>query len=151
LFLGTFISPPLHFISKTKATAMDDLTKKHHNMFVAAACFNFIAALSLLKPSLLFDTLGIKPVPNEDLTLHITCLLIAFYGVMYYRASKDFVKNANAVEVGCIAKATVFCVTLLDIKLGYITWQILPVVSGDLIFAILFYKALADLYAAKKK
>ena len=130
---------------------MDDLTKKHHNMFVAAALFNWTAALSLLKPSFLFDTLGITPVPNEDLILHLCSLLIIFFGIAYYSASKDLNKNTNVIRLGMVAKATVFAVAVLDVALGYISWQIIIIISGDLVFAILFYKALQDVTDAAKK
>ena len=130
---------------------MDDLTKKYHSMFVAAAFFNWTAAIALLKPSILFGALGITPVPNQDFVLHLCSLLIAFFGSMYYSASKDLVNNANMVYAGLWAKAVVVAVAVLDVMLGYISWQILLIVSGDAIFSILFYKALQDLNTVKQK
>lgn len=81
--------------SHSSKIIMDDLTKKYRTLFVAAACFNWTAGILFLKPSLLFDALGITPVPSQDMILHLTSLSVFFYGIAYYMASKDFVKNEN--------------------------------------------------------
>jgi hypothetical protein len=129
----------------------DNITQKYHTLFVVGACFNWTAALSFVKPKLICNTLNITPVPTEDFILHIMCLLVALLGSMYYEASKDFPANANIVRYGSVAKALVFSVAVLDVVLGYLSWQILLVVSCDLMFAILYYKALQDLNATTMK
>lgn len=132
---------------------MDALTKKHHNMFVAAAAFNWVAGISFLKPIPMYEAMGITPIPDENSVLHILCLLIICFGFGYFKASKDFPGNASVIRLGMVAKALVVVVTAVDVALGVISWQVILAVSGDFIFSILFYKALQDLdtSSAKKK
>lgn len=130
---------------------MDQLTKKYHNMFVAAATFNWVVALSFIKPATICSLVGVTPVPNEDLMLHIFCLLVATFGVLYYETSKDFVGNANVIRVCMVAKLIVVLITVANVVMGTISWQIIPLVSGDAVFAFLFHNALQDLDATKKK
>ena len=73
------------------------------------------------------------------------------FEILYYCASKDLNKNANLIGLGMVAKAATFSITVLDVALRYISWQIILTISGDLIFAILFYKALQNVADTAKK
>ena len=129
---------------------MDDVTKKYSSMFVVAALFNWIVGFSFLKPRSAYEMMGVTQIPNEDMTLHVVCLIIILIGVEYYKASKDFPAQANVVRFGMYCKAGVVVLSIVDIALGYVDYKILQAASGELLFASLFYKALQDLDAAKK-
>jgi hypothetical protein len=109
-----------------------------------------VPAAIFLKPAFVCNLLGVSPVPNEDFILHLCCLLIVCFGIIYYRASTDFEKHKHDIEVGCICMTLVFLLGVLDVMLGYVNWPILLVLSGDLFFSILFFKALQDLNNAAK-
>lgn len=128
---------------------LEAVTKKHQKMFRSAALFNIVAGTAGLKQSL-WALLHVTPIPAEDLTLHTFVLLILTGGLGFYWASQDLPANANVIWLGIFLKAAVVSITILDIVLGVVSWQIMTTMSGDLIYSILFFRALQDVDMLKK-
>ena len=130
---------------------MDSLTKKHHTMFVTAAVYNWTVVLSLLKPSTLCGSLHVLPIPEEGVALHVLCAFVALLGYAYYQASKDVPANANIIWLGMVAKFSVNVIAVIDILLGFISWQAIFLAGGDLVYAGLFWQVLEDVKREKVK
>ena len=112
-------------------------------MLFSAACFNWLAALALLVfPGMLLQLFRITPLPTEPLFLHMFAVLVFVFGVGYYWASRDFMTNAPIVRLGMISKFAVVITGLVNTLLGNVSWQIMLLVSADLLYAILFFIAL---------
>lgn len=117
-------------------------------MLLSAACFNWLVALALLMvPAPLFQLFRVSPGPTEPLFLDLFAVLVFIFGVGYYWASRDFTANAPIVRLGMLGKLAVFITGFVHTLLGNVSWQILLLVSVDLLYAILFSAALK---AAKK-
>ena len=128
------------------ATKLAQVTKKHSNMFVAAALFNAVATICLVLPSMSTD-----PLPEAGFVTHLAALLVLAFGVGYYWASQDLPGNSNIILLGTVAKAAVVVMAVLDVLLGIVSWQDVVLVFGDFVFVLLFYKALQDLNKAKQE
>jgi hypothetical protein len=135
--------------SNTKA--MNQVTQKHSSVFVAGAIFNAVASLMLFLPSITFPILHITPIPAASFPIHVAAALVGFLGIGYYWASLDLPLHANIVQLGMTAKIGVVLLAVVDVLLGIISWQALLVVAGDVVFAFLFYQALAVLHKAKQQ
>jgi hypothetical protein len=120
---------------------MNESSRK--KMLFSAACFNWLVALALLAiPEKLFLLFHVTPLPTEPLFLHLFAVVVFVFGFGYYWAARDFVRNAPIVRLGMIGKLGVFVTGLLNALLGNVSWQILLLVSVDLLYAILFFIAL---------
>lgn len=119
-------------------------------MLISAAWFNWLAALALLLiPATLFQLFRITPLPTEPLFLHLFAVLVFVFGIGYYWAAKDFEKNAPIVRLGMIGKLAVFLTGLVNTLLGNVSWQIMLLVSVDLLYAVLFFMALKAVVRAQ--
>ena len=117
--------------------------KFRKKMLFSAACFNWLVALALLTfPAALLQLFRVSPLPTEPLFLHLFASIVFVFGIGYYWSSKDFAANAAIVRLGMIGKLAVFVTGLANALLGNVSWQILLLVSVDLLYAILFYIAL---------
>ena len=130
---------------------MDSLTKKHRTMLVTAAVYNWTVALAFLKPDIVCGFLQVSPIPEEGLALHVLVAFVALFGVAYYQASRDVPAHANLLWLGMVAKVLVNVITVMDILLGFISWQAIFVAVGDLVYAGLFYQVLDDVKREKVK
>jgi hypothetical protein len=112
-------------------------------MLISAACFNWLVAVALLIiPAKLFQLFSVTPLPTEPLFLHLFTALVFTFSMGYYWASQEFAANAPIVRLGMIGKLAVFLTGLANTLLGNVSWQILLLVSVDLLYAILFFIAL---------
>jgi hypothetical protein len=133
----------------TTNSGVSTVTQKHSTMFVAGAAFNAAAALMLLFPSFFYPMFQITPIPDPSFATHCAAGLVTVLGIGYYWASQDLPGNASIVRLGALGKAGVVVIAVVDVLLGIISWQSLLVLSGDFVFAVLFYQALLDLGKAK--
>lgn len=112
-------------------------------MLVSAALFNWLVAVALLIiPATLFQLFSVTPLPTEPLFLHLFAVVVFVFGIGYYWASREFSANAPIVRLGMIGKLAVFLTGLANTLLGNVSWQIMLLVSVDLLYAILFLMAL---------
>jgi hypothetical protein len=114
-----------------------------NKILFSAACFNWLVALALLVfPVMLLQLFRVTPLPTEPLFLHMFAALVFVFGVGYYWASRGFITNAPIVRLGMISKFAVVITGLVNTLLGNVSWQIMLLVSPDLLYGILFFIAL---------
>jgi hypothetical protein len=112
-------------------------------MFTTAAWFNWVAGLAVaVNVELLFGLFGITPLPTEPLFLQLFAWLVIVFGIGYFWASRDPVANVPVIKLGMIGKLSVVLVSLACVLTGSVSWQIMLLVSADLLYAILFWRAL---------
>ncbi len=84
----------------------------------------------------------ISPLPTETLFVRLFAGLVFVFGFGYYAAGNDLNTNAPVIRLGAIAKLSVVAIGAYELALGNISWQFMLLAGADLIFAILFFKAL---------
>ncbi|MEH6634244.1 MAG: hypothetical protein V7700_01940 [Halioglobus sp.] len=115
----------------------------HKLLFTVAAGFNWLVGLILFfNADLLLELLHITPVPIETTFLRLFAGLVFVFGFGYYAAGSDLKTNAPVIRLGGIAKLMVVAIAAYEVVLGNISWQLMLVASADLIFALLFFRAL---------
>ena len=112
-------------------------------MFATAAWFNWLAGLAVaVNAELLFGLFRITPLPTEPLFLQLFAWLVIVFGIGYFWASRDPVANVPVIKLGMIGKLSVVLVSLACVLAGSISWQIMLLMSIDLLYAIMFWRAL---------
>lgn len=112
-------------------------------LFTAAAIFNFAAGLSfLLAAQQVAQLIGMKPVPSDPLWLHFGAVLVLAFGWGYWRVAGDPVRNRPIIEMGILGKSLVVIAGYTDWLLGNVNWPFAALITGDLIFAALFWSYL---------
>ena len=81
-------------------------------------------------------------MPIETTFLRLFAGLVFVFGFGYYAAGSDLKTNAPVIRLGGIAKLMVVAIAAYEVVLGNISWQLMLVASADLIFALLFFRAL---------
>jgi hypothetical protein len=115
-------------------------------MFTTAAWFNWVAGGAVaVNVELLFGLFRITPLPTEPLFLQLFAWLVIVFGIGYFWASRDPVVNVPVIKLGMIGKLSVVLVSLACVLTGSISWQIMLLVSADLLYAILFWRALKSI------
>jgi apolipoprotein N-acyltransferase len=112
-------------------------------LFLTAAIFNWAAGLALVfNAPLLFSLFSISPAPAEPLFLQLFSWLVIVFGVGYYWVSRDPAANVPIIKLGILGKASVVLVSLACVLTSVVSWQIMLLTSVDLLYAILFWRAL---------
>ena len=112
-------------------------------MFTTAAWFNWLAGLAVaVNAELLFGLFRITPLPTEPLFLQLFAWLVIVFGIGYFWVSRDPVANVPIIKLGMIGKLSVVLVSLACVLTGSVSWQMMTLVSADLLYAILFWRAL---------
>ena len=109
-------------------------------LFGTAAFFNFAAAgaLLFLRP-VLAPLAGLEPVVGTNLVfLYMTAFLIATFGWAYARIAQDPRRFRPFIELGAIGKLLAVVAATGPWLAGEVRWPLPFVVSGDLVFALLF-------------
>ena len=115
-------------------------------MFTTAAWFNWLAGLAVaVNAGWLFSLFRITPLPTEPLFLQFFAWLVIVFGIGYFWASKDPVANVPIIKLGMLGKLSVVLVSLACVLTGSISWQMMLLVSVDLLYAILFWRALQSI------
>ena len=115
-------------------------------MFTTAAWFNWLAGLAVaVNAELLFGLFRITPLPTEPLFLQLFAWLVIVFGIGYFWVSRDPVANVPIIKLGMIGKLSVVLVSLACILTGSVSWQMMLLVSVDLLYAILFWRVLQTL------
>jgi hypothetical protein len=120
------------------------MTAKSQKLFFSvAAIFNWLVGLALFfNAALLLDLFHISPLPTETTFLRLFAGLVFMFGFGYYAAGNDLKTNAPVIRLGAFAKLSVVAIAAYEIILGNISWQLLLVAGADLVFAVLFFRAL---------
>ena len=120
--------------------------KAMRTMFLTGALFNWLVGLGLLfDAGLLFELLGVSPIPSEPLFVHLFAWLVIVFGVGYFWASRNPAGNIPIIKLGLLGKASVVLVCLAAVLMGTVSWRLLILASADLVYAILFWQALQAL------
>ncbi len=121
-------------------------SQSHRLMFTVAAIFNWVIGLGLLLDArLVLGLMGVSPLPAEPTFVRIVGGLVFLFGFWYYRAGSDLRGIASAIWLSAVAKIMVFTLGMFDVVMGDISWPWALPVSADLVFALLFMKALRSL------
>jgi hypothetical protein len=121
-------------------------SKSMRIMFTTAAWFNWVAGgVVAINVELLFGLFRITPLPTEPLFLQLFAWVIIVFGIGYFWASRDPVANVPVIKLGMIGKLSVVLVSLACVLTGSVSWQIMLLVSVDLLYAILFWRALKSI------
>ena len=112
-------------------------------MFTTAALFNWMAGGAVaINAVWLFGLFGVTPLPTEPLFLQFFAWLVIVFGIGYFWASRDPAANVPVIKLGMIGKLSVVLVSLACVLTGSVSWQLMILVSADLLYAILFWRAL---------
>ena len=115
-------------------------------MFTTAALFNWMAGGAVaINAVWLFGFFGVTPLPTEPLFLQLFAWLVIVFGIGYFWASRDPVANVPVIKLGMLGKLSVVLVSMACVLTGSVSWQFMLVVSVDLLYAILFWRALQTL------
>jgi len=117
--------------------------KTTKTLFLTAAIFNWAVGLALaFKAGLLFELFRVTPAPTEPLFLQLFAWLVVVFGIGYWWVSRDPAANAPIIKLGILGKISVFLAVLACVLMDAVSWQMLILASGDLVYAALFWRAL---------
>jgi hypothetical protein len=120
--------------------------KGNKTMFLTAAIFNWAVGLTLaFKAEFLFELFRVTPVPAEPLFLQLFSWLVIVFGIGYFWVSKDPAANVPVIKLGLLGKLSVVLVALVCVLAGTVSWQMMILASADLLYVILFWRALKGL------
>lgn len=117
-------------------------------MFLTAAIFNWLVGLALaFKAEFLFALFRVTPAPTEPLFLQLFSWLVIVFGIGYFWVYRDPAANAPIIKLGIIGKLSVVVVSLACVLAGSVSWQMMILASADLLYVVLFWRALAPINA----
>ena len=126
-------------------------TSYHKKMYTIAAIWNWILAVGfLILPRIdigLFSLAGPMDPPNTLLWFDSFFGFVFLFGIGYYFISKSTTENHGLIKIVIIEKFWVFIITLYYFLILEASVLALGIVSGDLLFGILFIE---DLIAIRK-
>ncbi|MGR4867952.1 hypothetical protein ACIPRI_03665 [Variovorax sp. LARHSF232] len=103
-------------------------------LFYSAAFFNWGAVLIL---ALLAHPLGLQP-PQDSLFGQITLAAIFIFGCGYWMVGQSPKANRGIAALGAFAKLAMVAVVFGHWLAGSATTQMAALVSGDIVYAVLF-------------
>ena len=105
-----------------------------------AALFNGAVVLGFLFfGHLLTPLLGLDPSTGSNLAWRdLALVLIATFGGAYFYAALEPLRGRAYIVLGAIGKALVALAIFSHWALGHISWQLPALVSGDVIYSLLF-------------
>lgn len=128
-----------------------DRERYHKYMYLAAAVWNWILAivfLTLPRIDMSYFMLAGDTIPPTMLWFDCFMGLVFGFGIGFYLISRSTAENHGLVQIAIFEKCWVFVIGLYYFLLAEASLLVLGVVTGDLIFGLLF---LEDLLAIKGK
>jgi hypothetical protein len=120
-----------------------DIMTDARRLFIPAALFNLVAAcLFLLFFPLTARLMQFDPALDGSVFVQISGGAVLLFGWMYWQAARDPVRNRNYIVLGIIGKLMVVAIAYGNYLTGRIAWPLAGLVTGDLIFSILFWRFL---------
>jgi len=105
-------------------------------MFFVAACFNWLAGLSLLVATSPFARLlGLELNAAAIVFIHITAVVIVVFGGVYALIAKDPVRYRVYIPLGIILKICLVAIVYGSWLRGRIPWPLPALAAGDILFA----------------
>ena len=116
----------------------------NRGMFLSGAAFNLAVGLGLIfLLKWLQPFLGMAPVPaNLNFLVDLTGMFICAFGVAYWLVATDFPRYRAFASFGAVCKVLVVVIVAFHFAAGYVGWQLLALALVDLVYAVLFLKAL---------
>jgi type IV secretory pathway VirB3-like protein len=114
-------------------------------LFKSAACFNVLAGLPLLvamRPAA--DLMGLEVTPTSALFMQITMALVIMFGWAYWMISRDPVRYRPYIVLGVALKIMVVGLIFGHWLAGSIPWPLPVLASGDILYALLFWRYLSS-------
>ena len=109
-------------------------------LFTTAAAANFGVALGLLflRPQL-GPLLGLDPAGGTNIVFfYLAATMIGVFGYAYLRVAGDPRRYRPFIELGVIGKLVAVAAATLPWLAGEVSWQLPLLISGDLVFVLLF-------------
>jgi hypothetical protein len=111
-------------------------------LFTIAALFNWtVAALLVFGNATTWKLFGLPP-PQETLFVHLFAAIVAAFGVAYWWIGVDSAGKRPLIVFSVIGKLTVFATVVIEYFAGNAPLLLVGPGAGDLVFAILFLRAL---------
>jgi hypothetical protein len=118
-------------------------TAHTEGLFKIAACFNLLAGLPLLLATThVAPLLGLEVNPTSTLFIQITTAMVVMFGWAYWMVSVDPVRYRPLIGLGLASKIMVIALIGGYWLVGNIPWQLPTLASGDIVFAVLFWRYL---------
>lgn len=112
-------------------------------MFRLAGVFNIAVAIPLwFAPVMVSRLLGLEPVPVDFLYTDLFAVLVITFGIGYWRVGANPQRNRVMIEKGIIGKLLVVLVGYQHFLAGTTSLPFAVLVTGDLIWAIFFWRYL---------
>lgn len=121
-------------------------------LFFSAACFNVLAGLPLLvamRP--VAELLGLQITPTSAPFIQITMALVVIFGWAYWMIARDPLRYRPYIVLGVFLKLVVVAVIYGHWLVGNIPWPLPMLASGDILYALLFWRYLSSTSAPKQK
>lgn len=115
-------------------------------MFRSAAIFNWLAFVMLAPWFGIAPVLGLQGATTGLYDL-VALLAIAGFGWGYWLAGNDPHSNRGLILLGAVLKIGVVAIFWAHVLFGDAPWSMAVLVSGDLIYAGLFFNALKNMRA----
>ena len=103
-------------------------------------CNHFFVLITALKMPILKWFLII--IPQSYLWIYLFLSLVAVYGLGYFWAGDNVIKNRAVIKMGVIGKILVFTLLTFGWLKGVITFLLVGVGVVDFVFAVLFIQVL---------
>jgi hypothetical protein len=101
-----------------------------------------VALVLYFDAGLLLRLFQVTPVPEPTIWLRMFASVVFLFGLVYYAAGIDLRSNASLIRLGAIAKLGLVLVAAIEVLAGAISWQFMLLLLPDVIFAMLFFRAL---------
>jgi hypothetical protein len=111
-------------------------------LFRSAALFNWAAAVFFLPVLGLADRLGYGG-PTGTVFEHLGLGFIALFGLGYWMVASAPEQNRGIVQLGLLGKSLAVALVVGHYVAGNVSAPLALVVSGDVVFAVLFARYLA--------
>ncbi len=116
----------------------------HRALFGTAALFNITVAVLLVFGNVTTWKLFGLPPPHETLFVQLFAVFVALFGVAYFWIGLAPADKRPLIQLCAFGKLTIFTTIVLEYLAGNAPAMIIGPASGDLIFAILFLRALRN-------
>jgi len=119
----------------------------YKNLFLLAAIWNWIVAISLLLLSFVAPdvmTLFGVDIPPSLVFLQMLFLLVGIFGVGFFIIYRDVESNHGIIQMSVLEKLSFFVVFLIYFIIGDVGFLVVLLVIVDLIFGILFIEFLLN-------
>lgn len=114
-------------------------------LFGSAAGFNVLAGLPfLVAMQPVAALMGLQVTPTSALFIQITMALVVMFGWAYWMISRDPVRYRPYIVLGILLKILVVAVIYGHWLAGNIPWPLPVLASGDIVFALLFWRYLSS-------